>query len=472
MEQVELTPAELRDLARDFGPGVLTQGEQTPGLMDRVKLDLAVQMPRQVWIRRTSTPKTNIELMGNLRVRQEPGQEMQFFGHVEPVPNRGTLELNGKQFRLTDGDINLAGPVDSTKLDVNASYEVPTQGGGNDEGILISVHARGRLDSLGLDFTSDPSMSQDDILSYIVTGRPASDNPLFERTGGGGGNTGEQVALGTLTGRDLQHGRTTPGPRRVPDPTGAGPRAHAHGRPVHGIAPVPGFPASASAQQPGPAVVVGHQSGTGLRAGVHPGALAAGEPAWRQPVAGLPLPGPPCVLSAGPRSLLALVGGAGPLAAQDRPQSGRPEDPGAVGRVRVHGEVVARRGPAPPEDRAHRPGQHGRTAAGCSAASRSCRRSASHPFDPTEMARDVVRLRRYYQRSGFPKADVDYRATYEAKPDVVNVTYRIAEGPPLTVDTLTFTGDEWSAHRARLPRPELAALRSDRAAVDRSGRRG
>ena len=64
----------------------------------------------------------------------------------------------------------------------------------------------------------------------------------------------------------------------------------------------------------------------------------------------------------------------------------------------------------------------------------------SHPFDPTEMARDVVRLRRYYERSGFPKADVDYRATYEAKPDVVNVTYRIAEGPPLTVDTLTFTG--------------------------------
>ena len=34
----------------------------------------------------------------------------------------------------------------------------------------------------------------------------------------------------------------------------------------------------------------------------------------------------------------------------------------------------------------------------------------SHPFDPTEMARDVVRLRRYYQRSGFPRADVDYQA--------------------------------------------------------------
>src|SRR6185312_11087449 len=121
-------------------------------------------MPNQVWIRRASTPKTDIELSGRVKVTQEPGQEMQFFGHVEPVPQRGTIELSGRQFRLTDGDINLAGPVDSTKLNVNASYQVPTQGGGNDEGVLINVHATGRLDSLGLDFTADPSMSQDDIL--------------------------------------------------------------------------------------------------------------------------------------------------------------------------------------------------------------------------------------------------------------------------------------------------------------------
>ncbi|HEX3275478.1 MAG TPA: translocation/assembly module TamB domain-containing protein [Gemmatimonadales bacterium] len=199
VEPVELTSAQVRDLARDFGPDVLQKAEQQPGLMDRAKLDLAIQMPRQVWIRRTSSPKSDIELMGRLRLTQRPGGEMQFFGHVEPVPDRGTLELNGKQFRLTDGDINLAGPVDSTRLDVNASYQVPTQGGGDDEGVLINVNAKGRLDSLALEFTSDPTMSQDDILSYIVTGRPASDNPLFEGQESGG-NAGEQVALGTLTG--------------------------------------------------------------------------------------------------------------------------------------------------------------------------------------------------------------------------------------------------------------------------------
>jgi outer membrane protein insertion porin family len=64
----------------------------------------------------------------------------------------------------------------------------------------------------------------------------------------------------------------------------------------------------------------------------------------------------------------------------------------------------------------------------------------SHPFDPTEMGRDVVRLERYYQRSGFPRADVDYEAQYRAKSDAVRVTYRIDEGPPLEVDTLQFAG--------------------------------
>ncbi len=255
VEDVELSPEELRRLARDFGPAVLSHGTETPGLMDRVKLDLAIRMPRQVWIRKTGTPKTDIELMGNIRLTQAPGQAMQFFGTVEPVPDRGTLELNGRQFRLADGDITLAGPVDSTKLDVNATYEVPTQGGGEDEGVQISVHARGRLDSLGLDFTSDPSMTQDDILSYVVTGGPASDNPLFERQSAGGGSAGEQVAFGTLVERDLERGGQGPWLRCVPDPAGADPRPDADRRPVREQPAVPRSAAPASGRQPGPAGV-------------------------------------------------------------------------------------------------------------------------------------------------------------------------------------------------------------------------
>jgi outer membrane protein insertion porin family len=66
----------------------------------------------------------------------------------------------------------------------------------------------------------------------------------------------------------------------------------------------------------------------------------------------------------------------------------------------------------------------------------------AHLFDPTEMQRDVVRLRNYYHRSGFSRVDVDYDARYEAKSDEIAVTYVIDEGPPIMTDTLAFTAQD------------------------------
>jgi translocation and assembly module TamB len=196
--KVELQPADLRELARYFGPAVVERANAGPGLVDRFKIDLAVHFPRRVWFRRKQSPEMNIELSGQIKVRQEPGQEMQFFGRVEPVPGRGGLEMYGRSFALTDGEITLSGPAASTTLDVTAQYQVPTQGGGGDDaGVVINVNAKGRPDSLKLDFNAEPTMSQDDIISYIVTGRPASDNPLAEQ---GSGTSGGQLALGALSG--------------------------------------------------------------------------------------------------------------------------------------------------------------------------------------------------------------------------------------------------------------------------------
>ncbi len=197
VERVELSAEDMRRLARDFGPAVLARTTETPGLMSRIRMDIELRLPRRVWIRRRKSPEADIELAGNMRLRQEPGGDMQFVGKVSPVPGRGTLDLSGRTFRLTGGEIDLNGPVDSTRLDVRAEYQVPTQGSGQDEGVVITVAAKGRLDSLALEFTSDPTMSQEDVLSYIVTGHPASDNALLE--GGGQGTSGKQVAFGQLS---------------------------------------------------------------------------------------------------------------------------------------------------------------------------------------------------------------------------------------------------------------------------------
>ena len=65
----------------------------------------------------------------------------------------------------------------------------------------------------------------------------------------------------------------------------------------------------------------------------------------------------------------------------------------------------------------------------------------AHQFDPVEMQRDVVRLRNYYHRQGFPKVEARYDARFQAKPNAIRVAYVIAEGPPILIDTLGFTGE-------------------------------
>jgi outer membrane protein insertion porin family len=94
----------------------------------------------------------------------------------------------------------------------------------------------------------------------------------------------------------------------------------------------------------------------------------------------------------------------------------------------------------------------------------------AHPFDPVEMERDVVRLRHYYQRSGFPKAEVDYQAKYQAKSDVAWVTYRITEGPPLTVDSLAFDGGDTAlVLPLGLERSWQQFVRKQRKGIERAG---
>jgi translocation and assembly module TamB len=199
VEEVKLTPADLQQLAQRFGPGAIVGADEGPGVVDRFRIDLDIRFPRRVWVRKTSSPRLEIELAGRINVKQQPGEEMRFFGKVEPVPRRGEMNLYGRKFEIAEGSIELQGPAEATTLDVTAQYQVPTQGDPDAEDVLINVQATGRPDSLDLDFSAEPSMSEDDVISYILTGRPASDNPLADQ-GGGGGLDASQMAIGRLAG--------------------------------------------------------------------------------------------------------------------------------------------------------------------------------------------------------------------------------------------------------------------------------
>jgi translocation and assembly module TamB len=196
VEEVELTPADLRQLAQHFGPAALDAADEGAGFLERFRMNIDLSFARRVWFRRAESPSIDIELSGRINLRQRPGEEMQFFGQVEPIPRRGELNLYGRSFEVVEGTITLGGPVEELALDVTAQYRVPTQGDPDDEDVIISVQATGNPDSLDLDFSSEPSMPQEDMISYIVTGNPASDNLLADQQGGGVNAT--DIALNQL----------------------------------------------------------------------------------------------------------------------------------------------------------------------------------------------------------------------------------------------------------------------------------
>ena len=71
-----------------------------------------------------------------------------------------------------------------------------------------------------------------------------------------------------------------------------------------------------------------------------------------------------------------------------------------------------------------------------------------HPFDPLELQRDMVRLRNHYHQSGFLKAEITSDVRYDAKSDLVQVTYVIDEGPPLLTRSIRFVGESGSVKLA------------------------
>ena len=77
-----------------------------------------------------------------------------------------------------------------------------------------------------------------------------------------------------------------------------------------------------------------------------------------------------------------------------------------------------------------------------------------HPFLPIEIQKDAVRLERYYERNGFPRALVDYAVVLDTSRNVVDVTFQIAEGPPLVIDEIEF-GKPGAAPIAASLAPEL-----------------
>ncbi|MDX1442582.1 MAG: translocation/assembly module TamB domain-containing protein [Gammaproteobacteria bacterium] len=134
--------------------------------------------------------ETDIE--GNLRVIREPDSPARGEGRLALV--NGRYRAYGQRLRLVRGELIYTGqPLTEPGLDIRAVREPAPD-------ITVGVTLRGDLREPQLELYSDPSMTQQDQLSWLVLGRPASrdendqteiNNAALALGLGGGALTGE-----------------------------------------------------------------------------------------------------------------------------------------------------------------------------------------------------------------------------------------------------------------------------------------
>ena len=68
-----------------------------------------------------------------------------------------------------------------------------------------------------------------------------------------------------------------------------------------------------------------------------------------------------------------------------------------------------------------------------------------YPFSPIQLQKDVVRLRTFYNRNGFPEPDIAYAASQlDTTSNTIHVILRIIEGPSIIVQDFGFFGPDGS----------------------------
>jgi translocation and assembly module TamB len=202
---------------------VVGSGGQTDYFTKDVALKLQILMRKNNWVKGRGA---NIELSGDLDLNKAFGEKVRIAGNIRTV--RGTYETLGKLFRLKEGLVSFSGTETINPfLDITAVYRVSS--------VLLYVNISGTADKPVLKLTSDPPMSETDIISYIVFGAPSDTIGSSNRasiqgaaTGiaggiaaaqlekllgskfaldvisvGGGGSSGPQVEVGKYLTQDL-----------------------------------------------------------------------------------------------------------------------------------------------------------------------------------------------------------------------------------------------------------------------------
>ncbi|HVO35885.1 MAG TPA: translocation/assembly module TamB domain-containing protein [Gemmatimonadales bacterium] len=180
--------------ASELGPSVKNV------FLDSLRIrGLTVSMGPDVWLR---SHEANIQLAGDFTVAREvegePGR-YRLDGELRAV--RGTYRLTvgptSKEFRVTKGTVRFFGTPDlNPVLDIVAEHPVRAVQG-NDIVVRAVIGGTLLVPKLSLESDQRPPLSETEIVSYLLFGRPSFDLA----SGGAGGSSSEQAIFqGALTG--------------------------------------------------------------------------------------------------------------------------------------------------------------------------------------------------------------------------------------------------------------------------------
>jgi len=137
--------------------------EAEGGFLGAVEADVGLEIGDSVWLRGLGA---ELELRGNLRVRKAPKREPGLFGSVETTTGR--IDFRRKWLRVDQGSAVFDGSPDPDPyLDITAVHRVRE--------VEIRVRIYGKASEPQIELDSDPPLSPEEQLAYLLFDRPITD---------------------------------------------------------------------------------------------------------------------------------------------------------------------------------------------------------------------------------------------------------------------------------------------------------
>jgi len=191
--EFEVDPPETSDEAEaQNAVGPASQGPNLLSTFEALELEVDIDLGKNLLIQHE---KAEALLSGTLAARKRRDERVSLAGRIEA--QRGFADLQNRRFRLIDGSLEFIG---STKidplLDILARHRAPAH--------TIDARLTGTASKPVLTLSSDPTLSQEDILAVLLFGRPASELSEAQQTSLGQRASEMASSLGiTVVGRTV-----------------------------------------------------------------------------------------------------------------------------------------------------------------------------------------------------------------------------------------------------------------------------